>query len=74
MVEVGVIAFPTTMDRHFPQLIRIMTQMVETVLKFTRDPGGIIAVTMLISMGITMAQEEKLQLLLELFGRHLMEI
>ena len=51
IVEVGVIAFPTTMEGLFPQLIEIMMNTKRAVLKITQEPGGTKPVTILISMG-----------------------
>ena len=68
IVELGVTAFPITMEGLFPQLTRIMMNIVHTVLKFTQELGGIKAATNLTSMGLTMAQESLLHMVLELVG------
>ena len=73
IVEVGVIAFPLTMEGLFPQLTRIMMNTVQTVLQFTQELGGTNPVTFLILMGLTMALESQLHLVLELVGEVLMD-
>ena len=73
IVEVGVIAFPITMEQLFPQLIRIMMKTVTTVLKLSQELGGTNPVTFLILMGLTMALESQLLLVLELVGEVLMD-
>ena len=73
IVEVGVIAFLITMEQLFPQLIRIMMKTVTTVLKLSQELGGTNPVTFLILMGLTMALESQLHLVLEFFGEVLMD-
>ena len=73
IVEVGVIAFPITMEQLFLHLIRIMMKTVKTVLNFTQQLGGTNPVTFQILMGLTMALESQLHLVLELVGEVLMD-
>ena len=73
IVEVGVIAFLITMEQLFLQLIRIMMNTVKTVLNLPQELGGTNPVTFLILMGLTMALESQLHLVLELVGEVLMD-